>query len=519
MFMIPEIFHRVWLGSAPIPHQYERYWHAWQRQYPQHRFITWRDADIDTSFSLLSAIQTATGFARKADIARYEILLQHGGIYLDCDMMPYHYFPWHELTAELLICNETVATDYCSIGMIAAAKNHPVLQAAVDGLKLSSLNLRPPNVETGPYYFLTALSAGVYEKLPVAAFYPYLGNEPYSAILSRDLSRTFGIHVWGGSWFDEMQKIEKLSTLMKQGDLVEINCLGQKVNESLKEHVLSFTALTENARQSLLKAANHPLLSDHLALDSAIEFELLKCAFYLLDTDPTAEVWQIGAADGILVDPLRPLLINYNPKAYLLEPNPFLFSCLTQNLAKNTNSQLLQVALGAESRKLHLHAVHPEKAKSANLPAWVAGISSFYTNRNALGGLTIDEHLHAKINACVETIPVEVITVQQLLQLTNRQVPDVVVIDVEGMDVEIVELLLAESIRPKILQFEIQCLPANEITHITKQLNAEYIQFDFGNDRVSYRKDFFKAYADYLYVQYGKPTYYKNVFRDLVKCD
>jgi len=44
------------------------------------------------------------------------------------------------------------------------------------------------------------MAHGEYLRLPSDAFYPYLYDEPYSRILFKDLSRTYGIHIWGGSW-------------------------------------------------------------------------------------------------------------------------------------------------------------------------------------------------------------------------------------------------------------------------------------------------------------------------------
>jgi mannosyltransferase OCH1-like enzyme len=35
--------------------------------------------------------------SRKADVARYEILLRRGGIYLDCEMMPYQHLDFSSL--------------------------------------------------------------------------------------------------------------------------------------------------------------------------------------------------------------------------------------------------------------------------------------------------------------------------------------------------------------------------------------------------------------------------------------
>ena len=104
--MIPKLIHRIWFGQNPIAPAYENYWLAWQRQHPDYTFKTWRDSDIDKSFRTQRKIAEAEGMARKADIARYEILHKHGGIYLDCDVMPYDYLDWQKLKSDLVVCNE-----------------------------------------------------------------------------------------------------------------------------------------------------------------------------------------------------------------------------------------------------------------------------------------------------------------------------------------------------------------------------------------------------------------------------
>jgi len=43
--LIPHTFHRIWLGSKPIPEEAERYWQAFQELHPGWDFRTWTDAD------------------------------------------------------------------------------------------------------------------------------------------------------------------------------------------------------------------------------------------------------------------------------------------------------------------------------------------------------------------------------------------------------------------------------------------------------------------------------------------
>ena len=73
-------FHRIWFGDKPIPPAYEDYWRAWQRQYPGHEFVTWRDADIDRLPRMRDRIRQLRVPSMRADLGSFEILHAHGGV-------------------------------------------------------------------------------------------------------------------------------------------------------------------------------------------------------------------------------------------------------------------------------------------------------------------------------------------------------------------------------------------------------------------------------------------------------
>ena len=63
-----------------------------------------------------------------------------------------------------------------------------------------------------------------------------------------------------------------------------------------------------------MNPAAHLIALGALTIGATAYFDLLKTCFYLMDTDKAAVIWQIGAADGIIADPLRPLLVNRDPR-------------------------------------------------------------------------------------------------------------------------------------------------------------------------------------------------------------
>lgn len=510
--LIPRVMHRIWFGDRPIPAQYEQYWAAWQRQYPDFEFRTWREADI-AGFRTAGAIERAEGMARKADIARYEILLTQGGIYLDCDIFPLYRFAYDLLENELVVCNEIEADHYCSIGFIAAAPGGTALAWAVETLQHRELNRLPPNEDTGPWLFRQALAHGPYKKLPTKAFYPYLFNEPFAAIFERDLSGTFGVHVWGGSWLSEQQKRGKIADRLKRGDLQEAAQLAADGASDEGRAVGEFCDAAKEARIKALAAANHQILSNRLKIDNRAPLDFVKAGLFLLSQVPDALIWQIGAADGILVDPLRALLVNFDPPAVLLEPNPYLHDMLVANYRNNQQAKLINAALCETGEKLVLNAINPAKVRERGLPEWALGISSAFNDRNAIGGLTIDAETARRIGECLERIEAEVVDVEFLLALHGGTHPALVVIDVEGMDAQMVKLIMEKGIKPFILQFERQCLPEAELKIVGDLLGAEYVTIAAGNDVIAYRVDFFSTYCEHLFVENGIHTVYRDALK------
>ena len=510
--LIPRVMHRIWFGDLPIPEHYEKYWEAWQRQYPDFAFRTWRDADIP-QLRTRHAIGRAQGMARKADIARYEILLNEGGIYMDVDIFPLVRFDDKLLRHEMVVCNETESDQYCTNSFIAAAPGSSALAWAVETLLDKELNQRPANEDTGPWFLRRALDHGRHTRIPGRSFFPYLYNEPFSAIFNRDLSATFGIHIWAGSWLSDEQKKAKIAERLHFGDIEDMGQLATHAGSEPLQPVLDYCEAARVARHGALQAAKSPLLGGTLKIANKAPLEFVKAGLFLLSQDPNALVWQVGAADGVLVDPLRALLVNFDPPAVLVEPNPYLFEMLGQNYRNNARARLVNAALAEGIDKLVLNAVNPHKVSQRPLPEWVLGISSAYMDRNPLGGFGIDAETTRLIHECLEQVEAAVVNVQDLLDLHEGAHPAMVVIDVEGMDTQIIELVLAKGIRPLILQFECQWLKDEERRKIADLFDDEYVQVQFGNDVVAYRADFFTTYCDHLFVENGVQTIYKDTLK------
>lgn len=506
-------FHRVWFGAKPIPEAYEGYWRAWQRQFPDHRFVTWRDADIDRLPRVRDRLRTLTSMAARADLARYEILYNEGGIYLDCDIMPYRHFDPEALTAELTVCNETSSRDFCSNSFIGAPAGHPIFAQMIDHALAHDIDEERPDKSTGPWLLGAFLKKHYYEPLPTATFYPYLPGEPMSATYMRDLGNTYGIHIWKGSWLSQEVQQDKLLRMVAMGDLAcPAGMLPDFADEWAQDVALMLDTIRD-ARRNLVQIA--PVLSPDLGLtpEDQVAFCFAKVVHWLLAADRDRMVWQIGAADGVLVDPLRSALVNYDPPALLMEPNPHLFAALERHYANNRHVRLLPLAYGMAVGELVLNAVDPAKVAPLGLPAWVVGISSAYQDRNPLKDGTHPAEMTARIWQCIEPITVPVVDYDTVLARSDGRAPDILVIDAEGMDKEIMEDVLARGCRPLVIHFEVQWMTQEEQDALLDAMASDYAVLTFGNDMTAYRHDVLMDYARHLYVEHGLPTVFADGLR------
>lgn len=515
---LPKIVHRIWLNDGVPPPDDEVYWDAWRRQLPDFEFRTWR-ADEVASLGSANLIARARGIERKSQIACYDILFSYGGIFLEPGIAPYHRIPDELFEHALVVCSEIASDTFCSMGFIAAAPGAAALGWALDTLPERLLNERPASVETGPWLLRAALAHGEHYMLPPQAFYPYLADEPASAMYERDLSQTYGVRIWRAGRLDELQLRARIDALLAQGQLKETAELVAASAPSNVGDVAGFCEVVRAARLSVLEAAKHPLAASLLKNCEQPSFQLLKLGFFLLAQIPDLLVWQIGAADGVLAEPLRPLLVNFNAAAVLVEPHPQLFARLQSNYANNTRMKLVNAAVGSDQPSLALHLVDLDKAREHGLPDWALGMSSAFTERHTLGPLAGDQAALAAFGECLVPADATTVGMDDLLAQHGGAQPGIVVIDTEGMDYDIVMQLLAKEIRPFVLQFQRDSLPSTEVQLLTNALQREYVLLAFDGDVVAYRADVFRLYTEHLYVEHGIPTIYREALRFALHID
>ena len=199
---IPRILHRIWLGG-PMPEREQALGETWASHHPGWEMRLWHEGNLPTLRNA-TIFASAASYAQQADVLRYEVLLEHGGVYVDTD------FECLRSLEPLLVGVEafTAREDElrASIGILGCVPGHPFFAAVVAALpdSVAWRPGRPPNEQTGPELLTrTLLACDVLGEetltvFPPQLFYPYHWTEPHRA--GESFPDAYAVHHWSASW-------------------------------------------------------------------------------------------------------------------------------------------------------------------------------------------------------------------------------------------------------------------------------------------------------------------------------
>lgn len=204
---IPKIIHQIWLGS-PFPEKYRAFQASWKKYHPDWEYRLWTDKELAT-FPLRhrELFESSINYGEKSDIARYEILYQIGGLYVDTDFECLKPFDVVHECYDFYIGIQPLDTNMVQlgIGLIGSVPGHALLQCCLDNLEQNAARTRQIIQRTGPIYF-TQIFALVAPQLhdatvalPPTFFYPRGYNQPDIHTMW-ERPESFAVHHWEGSW-------------------------------------------------------------------------------------------------------------------------------------------------------------------------------------------------------------------------------------------------------------------------------------------------------------------------------
>ena len=528
--MIPKIFHRIWFGETLISTKYNQYWERWQLLHPDWEFRDWREEDIQ-KLSLCSVIEQVKVNAVKADIARYEILYVHGGIYLDCDIDCYQ--PIDELIChddDFIVCNQI--DDFrcvCSNSFFASVPQHPILDDAIRKLKetdLELINSGSPAEVTGPYFFRRVINNGKVKILASQTFYPYFHHK--GDWYRNDMSSVYGVHAWAGSWLPIPTLIELAQEQYEHGDLDScINTCEQAsriyetddVSKS-KSYLIKIRVLIVLCRfGKLLRLMLFPFILGMLSIVLFIPYiyllpnqnfnligkairrihrltvwfcqkvlktfslksatfqynHILDHVFSNRDISQPIRIIEIGAMDGKSFDPLYPYLkTSSNLDVTLIEPLSEMISELRETYEgyekRGNKFCFVEAAVVDREESVVIHTIPKHVIESEGLPEWSKGISTLSPTKTALGKPEIYSSSNGSpLSQFAVQREVKGMPLKHILDEDKIKENDILQIDTEGYDFSILNQALKLH-RPKVICFEWINLEAIEKKKIVRRL-------------------------------------------------
>ncbi len=231
---IPPIIHFIWLGSS-LPNKGKLVIDSWRECHPGWEIKLWDDESVKTfkwtnGFTKF-AFFDAKSYGEQADILRYEILYQFGGLYSDVDIICLHSF--NDLISNDLTFfggQETnhITKGWCNLhicnALIGVNKGNPILKWCIDHLETQTEDTFAKGIiyRTGPLLLTTACREYLNNKneniliLPCSYFYPMPFIEEFghveltaSEILLRYIStESLAIHLLEGSRILNLKNLE-----------------------------------------------------------------------------------------------------------------------------------------------------------------------------------------------------------------------------------------------------------------------------------------------------------------------
>lgn len=85
--MIPKIIHYCWFGGNPLPELAKKCIASWKKYCPDYEIIEWNETNYDVNkCAYMKEAYQLRKWAFASDYARFDVIYNYGGIYLDTDV-------------------------------------------------------------------------------------------------------------------------------------------------------------------------------------------------------------------------------------------------------------------------------------------------------------------------------------------------------------------------------------------------------------------------------------------------
>lgn len=246
--MIPKIIHYCWFGSAPMTELGRKCIESWKKFCPDYEIRLWNEQNValdSVPYMREAYEEKAYGFV--PDVARLQIIYEHGGIYLDTDVELIR--PLDELLDKPAFMGQE-DNKFVALGLgFGAEKGNPVIKMMLDDyqnrhfrLENGELDRTPaPRIQMNVLERLGYRPGPSVQTLEGAVIYPaeYFCPQSFYSGITTVTERTFSIHHYEGAWLssEERKKVaDSQRCIQKYGPILGGYIL---ISRSFREQVKS----------------------------------------------------------------------------------------------------------------------------------------------------------------------------------------------------------------------------------------------------------------------------------------
>lgn len=219
--LIPKVIHYCWFSRKEMPEGFKKCIASWKRYCPDYEIVRWDESNYDVN--KIGYMQKAYEYQKwgfVTDCARFDILYQHGGIYMDTDVELVRNLD--ELLYQTAFCGVEKWGNVNTGGGCGAVAGHPMIKKMLDSRECISFVREDGklNLETcGVYETRSLISEGmrVDNRVQVVHGMTVYSSDYFSPYdyMSGELNmteNTFSIHHFNGGWLDEKAREQREKT-------------------------------------------------------------------------------------------------------------------------------------------------------------------------------------------------------------------------------------------------------------------------------------------------------------------
>ena len=237
--MIPKIIHQLWIGTKPAP---TKFMDTWRDKNPEFTYVRWNEAEIQKQWHIFSCqkrIDEIEEICGKADILRWEILYEYGGVFLDADsicvepiddmlMNTSSFAGWEQ---------EKVRHGLIANGTMGFPPKHPLVKQVIEWIKANPVSFRDTQkrawMNTGPLLLTKIYNSSEEFKKEMTIFPSYFFLPIHTTGLEYDgHGKIYAYQAWGSTkhTYDNMNSMDLPAQFMAPPPTAAVSVLVASFN-------------------------------------------------------------------------------------------------------------------------------------------------------------------------------------------------------------------------------------------------------------------------------------------------